>query len=494
MTDVSTGHRQVKDADLESAYKRRQTTGKELVAQLHSMLRTARIYDAQNENHKRQLSRLFELLSELLERQGYVRVTAADGYMFIDETRLKVSVENYLASKYLQEVFEVIGVSGFEFKNGISEAVLASIFDLLASIPMNEEDEELADKLQNSLDSMEIDFFGLIPMVHLSTASSRPRTIREKRQLAKKNFFRAINAIGDIVSQSASEGIVSVTRVKRVVHSLVDQILGDETYLLELTALKNFDDYTFVHSVNVSIFAVTIGMRMGMSRPMLAELGFAAIFHDIGKLKIPKDLLNKPSELDKVDWEQMREHPVHGVRLLANSLAMDRHTARAMIVAFEHHKNLDGSGYPYINRTQEINLFSRIVAICDFFDALTSGRRYQKERVGLDMAIKELLNLSGTKFDPLLVKVFANVLGIYPTGTLLLLDTGELGIVIAANPDDIFRPRIRIVANTSGIMNKPIVTNLADKSANSDSYIRNVSRVVDPEKYGVDISRYILAD
>jgi HD-GYP domain-containing protein (c-di-GMP phosphodiesterase class II) len=279
-----------------------------------------------------------------------------------------------------------------------------------------------------------------------------------------------------------------------VIHSLVDQILSDETYLLELTALKQFDDYTFVHSVDVSIYAITVGLRMGFTRPMLAELGFAAMFHDIGKTKIPVDLLNKPSGLQSADWELMHEHPVIGAKLIGKSMSLDRYTARAILVAFEHHKNLDGTGYPYVNRTEKVNLYSRIVAICDFFDAITSGRKYQKNKIRFDEAVAEMLKHSGTKFDQLLLKIFVNVMGVYPTGTLLLLDTDELAIVVSNNPEYISRPRVRLIANKDGPLITPRIADLTARDQDTTRYLRNVSRVVDPDRYNIDISRFVLAE
>ncbi len=472
---------------------RLQQIGRDLTHQFYVMLRTARIYEQQNDNYIMQLRRFYEFLQVAIESAGVAAISSTEGYLFFNDLRLRMSIDGYLATKAVQEAFERLSIAGLRFNANSTPEELSRAFHIIANIPPSEEDDN-SEILQRDLNEAGVECLDILPYTSISTSGSKPKTIRQKKRLAKQNFFSAINAISEIVGKSSLTEQISVARVKRVVHSLVDQILNDETYLLELTALKEFDDYTFVHSVNVSIFAISMGMRLGFTRPMLAEIGFAALFHDIGKIMIPKDLLNKPSALDKVDWEQMREHPVHGVRLLGDSLTMDNHTARAMIVAFEHHKNLDGSGYPYINRTEEINLYSRIVGICDCFDALTSKRKYQHEKVGLDSAVREIQKLAGSKFDPLLTKVFTNIVGVYPAGTVLLLDTGELAYVLSSEPEDIFRPRIKIIASTSGVYAKPVVAELTEKSANSDTYLRNVVRVVDPEKYNIDISPYILAE
>jgi HD-GYP domain-containing protein (c-di-GMP phosphodiesterase class II) len=472
---------------------RLQDIGKRLVNQLYVMLRTCRIYDQENENYTRQFGLLKERLAAAFNFTPSVTVRSVDGYIFFGEERLRLDVDGYLGSRYLQELFESAEISGFEFESIVPDSTLTKFFEIIASLPTTDESEQ-ENSLSVAVESADLSGFRLVPVTTLESSIKKPTTTREKRLLAKRSFFGAINTVSEIVTQVSATKPVPMSRVKRMVHSLVDQILGDETYLLELTALKDFDDYTFVHSVNVSIYAMTMGLRLGLQRPELAELGFAAIFHDVGKLKIPKDLLNKPSKLDSSDWKQMHEHPTHGVKILGNSMPLDNHVARAMLVAFEHHKNLDGSGYPYVDRKSELNLHSRIVAICDFFDAITSGRKYQSDDVTVDWAFNELLKLSGSKYDKVLVKVFLNMIGVYPCGTLLLLNTGELALVIANNPEHLARPRVRIVADFTGLLESPRAVELAEPAADGDGFAKEIISVVDPDKYGICVAEFILSE
>lgn len=465
--------------------------GEELVRQFYIMLRTCRIYDPTNENYVRQVERFGHILTDVLESYEHATLHVADGYLYFNDERLRTDLDKYLIVKYLQETFSLYQCAGLRFDRGVEESEWSALFGIFARLNPSEGENNLS-LLREEMKREVLTGISLIEGTEHSDRSGRPKTIAEKRKLAKRNFFGAISAVGEIVGKASPGKPIAVSKLKRVVHALVDQILSDETYLLELTALKNFDDYTFVHSVNVCIYAVTTGMRLGFTRQMLSEIGFAAIFHDIGKTKVPIDLINKPGKLESSDWDQIREHPVHGVRILGNTMTVDNHAARAMIVSFEHHKNLDGSGYPYINRKTPTNLFSRIVGICDFFDAITSERRYHEGKIGFDRAINEIIRLSGTKFDPLLVKVFITMLGVYPTGTLLLLSTGELAIVVANNPEDIFRPKVRIIADTRGLVAKPFVIDLTDYDEKVDCYVRDVEHPVDPDRYRIDISQFIL--
>jgi len=491
MAGVTTRSRSNAPTAADSDHHMRNEAGKDLVNQLYVVLRTCKVYEPSNENYRRQLVKLYDALGQCFEFDSSATVHIADGYFFFNEERLRIDLNGYLATKYLQEAFQILEISGIRFDEGIEISTLSALFRLIAeTLPRYMEDtpEDIGERMTG----LDLPYLAMFPALSEEASGKRPRTIREKKRLAKHNFFTAINTVGEIVSQTSADKKVNGARVKRVVHSIVDQILSDETYLLELAALKNFDDYTFVHCVDVCIFSIAVGLRLGFNKRMLSELGFAAMFHDIGKTRLPVDLLNKPSELDRDDWQQVHEHPVHGVRLIGNSMLLESHSARAMIVSFEHHKNLDGTGYPYINRNASINLFSRIVAICDFFDALTSGRKYQPKRVRLDEAVRELAKLAGSKFDPLLVKVFINVVGLYPTGTLLLLDTGELAMVVSNNPEDVLRPRVKILANSNGLLEQPKVSDLTDIDRSNGRFIRSVSRVVDPEKYDIDISQFVL--
>jgi HD-GYP domain-containing protein (c-di-GMP phosphodiesterase class II) len=469
-----------------------QQVGKKLASQLYVMLRTCSLYDFDNDSFSSRFEAFRKELNRAFRLVDTADIRSVDGYLFFGEERLRVDLDGYLAARHLQELFDQLDISGFEFVRGIKDETLLDFFKIMSRYSQKD-DSGHQQEMRELLGSLKLPGFSLVPVTTLQSSLESPRSIKEEKSLAKQCFFGAINKVGDIVSHAAANRPVPVSKVKRTVHALVDQLLSDETYLMELTALKDFDDYTFVHSVNVSIYAIAMGLRLGLPRPQLAELGFAAIFHDIGKTRIPRDLLNKPGRLNSSDWELLREHPIHGVKLIGNSMTLDTYSARAMLVAFEHHKNLDGSGYPYIDRTCELNFYSRIVAICDFFDAITSRRRYKSEDVGIETAFSEMMKLSASKFDPLLIKVFLNLIGFYPAGTLLLLDTGELAIAISTNPEQIARPRVKIIANTLGLLDKSFVVELADRSE-ENNFKRNVLRSVNPKKYGIHIEDFILAE
>ncbi|MBD3218070.1 MAG: HD domain-containing protein [candidate division Zixibacteria bacterium] len=469
-----------------------QALGRDLVTQLYICIKTASFYDIQNANFKKQMRKLHELLLVAFDLEPEVSVTETDGYIFLNEQRLKIKLEGYLAFKYIQNLFRKLGVSGVRV---FADTTLDELKTAFSKMVRSEAENSGAEKLNDTFYEAGIKNITFIPALTLTETRDEDNA-ESSRTKAKKTFFRAMNIVQQVMggyNRQQSKNTVFF-KAKRAIHGIVDEIIKNESYMLELTALRNYDQYTYKHSVNVSVFAVAMGIRLGLDKVRLAELGFAALFHDFGKTRIPIDLLNKPDNFDNTDWSKMQEHPVYGSKALSQSFPMDRHTARAMIVAFEHHKNLDGTGYPYINRTRTLNLFSRIVALCDYFDALTSGRTYRKEVLTVDQVIMQMIKQTNVKFDPYLLKVLIHIIGIYPVGSLLLLDTGELALVVRNNIDDLFRPDVKILADTVGKKEHPPVVQLTEYDRQNDKFKRNIVHLVDPEKYGIDISEYILED
>jgi len=235
---------------------------------------------------------------------------------------------------------------------------------------------------------------------------------------------------------------------------------------------------------------LTIGFRLGLSRQELSELGYGALFHDIGKVKLPSELINKPGSFDEHDWVLMRTHPVHGAMTIARGLKLDSHMARATAVAFEHHINPDFTGYPTLQEPRPVNLYSRIVSIADNFDALTSGRIYIKRAFPPDEALSMMLFQMQSKFDPFLLKLFVNIIGIYPVGSLALLSNGCLALVTHTNQGEMHRPVVRVIADAAGPHDTPALLDLADPANRAIDIIR----LVDAKKYGLDLTRYKLSD
>jgi HD-GYP domain-containing protein (c-di-GMP phosphodiesterase class II) len=218
------------------------------------------------------------------------------------------------------------------------------------------------------------------------------------------------------------------------------------------------------------------------------------LFHDLGKAVIPSEVLNKATEFTEEEWRIMRRHPVQGVKLLLKLKGINETTIRMVIGVFEHHLNMDNSGYPKLDRVWSLSLLGRMISLCDCYDALTSSRVYNRVPYTPERALKFMLAKSGTAFDSTLMKIFVNSIGIFPIGTVVLLDTGEMGVVtaISQDPQKAERPKVKLITDPSGNEKSGEVIDLSDKAGTASGYARNVVKTIDPFRYKIDVSRYFL--
>ncbi|MBI3494182.1 MAG: HD domain-containing protein [Acidobacteria bacterium] len=274
---------------------------------------------------------------------------------------------------------------------------------------------------------------------------------------------------------------------RKIIDGLARLVSQDRTSLMALTALKKYDNYTFTHMVNVSALAMAQARTLNIDGPLLREFGFAALMHDIGKVNTPLEVLNKPDKLSREEFEIMKRHVVDGAHILRRTPEMP---ALAPIVAFEHHLKQDLSGYPEKIGSRKLNLCTMIVSIADVFDALRSTRPYRQ-----GLATDRIRNIMGEQGSPAfnqpLLKRFVNLMGLFPVGNLVRLNTEELAVVTAEHPTDPFRPQVKIVADATGAcLEEPMLANTWDRDARGE-HPRAVIEAVDPESVGIDPLKYM---
>ena len=317
---------------------------------------------------------------------------------------------------------------------------------------------------------------------------------RAKEQ-AKRTYQRSVAVTKEVINSVRMGRTASVKKVKRAVQAIVDQVLSDETSLVGLTTLRDYDDYTFTHSVNVCIFSIALGRKLGLSKLQLYDLGMAALFHDVGKSRVPLEVLNKQGSLDEEEWRIMQAHPWLGVLTLFGLRGYGEVPYRSMIGTYEHHMKIDLTGYPKSVRPREISIFSKIIAVADGFDAATSRRAYQTTPIQPDSVLKEMMENPKRGYDGILVKAFINLIGVYPVGTMVILDTYELAIVTAANPNPecVHRPMVRIVSDPAGTVVYPGLRRRPRRAGRrGGNFLRSIIKVTNPDKYGIRVSDYFV--
>jgi putative nucleotidyltransferase with HDIG domain len=281
---------------------------------------------------------------------------------------------------------------------------------------------------------------------------------------------------------AAIEGTPDLPAALQAVEGLSDAVTNNRTALVALTAMRNYDNYTFTHMVNVSILTMGQARGLGIDGPLLREFGLAALMHDIGKVRTPIEILNKPDKLTDDEFTIMKRHVVDGAEILRMTPDVP---ALAPVVAFEHHLRTDGSGYPGGVTRPSLNVGTMLCSIADVYDAMRSQRTYQQS-FPTDRILAVLKRSDGTQFDQHLVRRFVQLIGIYPAGTLVRLNTGEVAVVLKVYAPDPYRPNVRILINTEGKrLDLPYDLNLWEKSEDPKRP-SSVIAPLDPAAYPFD--------
>ncbi|HLV25064.1 MAG TPA: HD-GYP domain-containing protein [Gemmatimonadales bacterium] len=477
----------VADAQQEADLRR---AGRQLISAIYGAMRAIKLYPLENQAVVKALAELESVSGTLVHGEGELELRASGEYLFVNGVRLRLELDNYASFGHVIARFDMHDVGALLIRGAPGQREwLMLLAGLQADRSEDDAPGDTVVDIHEKLDAAGITCFEL----H-ATPQNEAKDEQSSRAEAKRTYAHGVAVARDVITSVRMGRAAGTKRLKRAVQTIVDQLLGDEASLVGLTTLRDYDDYTFTHCVNVCIFSVALGKRLGLSKVQLYDLGMGAVLHDIGKSRLPSALINKAEALTREEWALIAAHPWLGMLAMFNLRTHQDLPYRSMLVAYEHHMKRDLSGYPRSLRPRVQTLFSRIVAVADSFDAATSKRSYQSTPWTPAEVMREMRDNSSRGLDPVIVKAFINVLGIFPVGTLVVLDSFELGLVHSANPDveEIARPVVRIVSDANGNLLFPgELVDLAARNADG-GYVRTIVKTTDPQEYGIRVGDYFV--
>ncbi len=464
--------------------------GRVLLLSFYAALRSLKLYPLENATVQKALDDLLAAGQQLLGPEEVVELRVSGDFLFVNDTRLRLELDNYASFSQVLGLLRTFEVGTLGIHKGIERREWQALLSVFLSLGTRDTAGSRFEELQARLHRADIHHLHLEPLTAVEEEDSA-----EAREVAKRTYSQGVAVTKDVVNSVRMGRTANLKKVKRAVQLVVDQVLNNETSIVGLTTIRDYDEYTFTHSVNVCIFSVALGKKLGLGKLQLYDLGLAALLHDIGKARISLDILNKTSGLDEDEWKVMTRHPWFGTLTLFSSRRYEETPYRAILVAHEHHMKTDLTGYPKAIRPRTLGLYSRLVSVADGFDAATTRRSYQTVPIQPDVVLREMWDNPNRGYDRLLVKALINLIGIYPVGTCVILDTLEVGLVAAANPDPsvLNRPQVRIVIDADGAVRPPPgdLVDLSDGDGRG-GYARSIVKVTDPARYGLVVGDYFV--
>ncbi len=444
----------------------------DLIRRLGATVRAAELYAPAHPLVQRTALGLQGVLTPLLEGAPTVIVGFLEDDVVINDTRLARGSANMAG---LLRDMRDRKVEKITFGRGLEITDIRALMD------------ELADRVARTAVGDRLSARGVRRIVVSKVAAEEEDDQEVGLVAAKQMYSQAVTSAETIWAATKAGEQPNPAEARGIIDSLSRLVYQDRTSLLALTALKRHDNYTFTHMVNVAALSMAMARSLDLEGPMLREFGFAALMHDIGKVHTPPEILNKPDTLTGEELKIIKQHVVDGAHVLRRT---PETPALAPVVAFEHHLKQDLSGYPENIGSRTLNLCTMVVSVVDVFDALRSNRAY---RAGLATdRVKHIMGQQeGAAFNKTLLRRFVNLMGLFPIGTLVKLNTEELAVVTQTHPDDPFRPQVKLISDRKGeTLETPLLTNTWDRDSRGE-FPRAVVEAVDGQQLGIDPLTYL---
>ena len=459
-----------------------------LFQNLYRLVQAVRIHQDNNQLVKVCVERFRETMAGL-EPEEELKLWISEGRFYVQTERLHYRKELVRIIHAMFDFFNRRAIQGMIFTAQIRGAPLEEIVAFFRILIQSAEKAAPASWLEKQMEVARWPWLRILKGLEFQR-----RNETDLREKARSTYFHALSSVKDVVQRVSVQGHAGIRKAKRMVQNMVDCLSQNESLFLCLSTIKDYDDYTYAHSVNVAVLSLCLGNRIGFSRTSLEHLGICGLFHDLGKVEIPHEILAKPGHLTEEEWHQMQNHPMSSVRQILKLHASHDLKSKIVLAPFEHHIKFDLSGYPHVLFKDRVSLFGRILQIADVYDAITSPRAYRSSFLSPDQAIGFMMKSAGKDFDPVLLKVFAIMMGTYPVGSLLELDTGELGIVSDYPMESGGHlPRIVLLQKESdGSYKRGETIDLSEKDPYTGSLRRNVVKSLNAAAHGIQSASFLL--
>ncbi len=453
---------------------------------LQQVINLGQLLEPDNKNMLGPMDRVQQQFSEIVRQSGSFSFQQHEQNIFCNNQRLRCDGSTFMRHMQFLKLLGARKIGGIQFK-GAMTAGQWNQFLLAVSRYARESPTPYEDCCR------QIEQRGLNGIVELTPIESamtmkRAKAVRlERRMFAVRTFAKCMALLREYIrhlDNAAHRGYFHL-KLGRVLQDLVTVCLENGWKYFGLTNTKHFDEYLYNHSVNVAVVSLALGVKAGLSRSHLQELGMAALLHDLGKAFLPPELLKKSGQFSEAERKQLLQHPALGVRALLRVKQYNEALLKRIMVICEHHEAVKGGNQHF---------YSRVIAVAETFDALTSDRPHRKAFLP-DAAVKMMIDMGGKRLDRDIVALFVQSLGLFPCGTCVRLNTGELAIVFhpAMDPKTWMLPIVRIIRDEKGLpYRSPRQVDLSEPPKSGEP--RWIEQTVDPVPLGINVSGYLYTE
>ena len=436
---------------------------KKFVQVLTAAVKGLRLYAVDHPATTKQVETLQDGLFTMLQHKKMIKMGLLEGTLFVEDHLI---MQEFQAATELVEMLESRELAGFEFMAGLSANEIQSLLHLLHS--GSNKGQDFADALVSQ-------------GVKKIRAIAATEDDEDEAQQPRKVYHKALKVVDQIFQDVRMGEIPSSEDAIKVVKDMAHLTMTEPHAMLALSMLKDYDNYTFTHSVNVSVLALAIGRACQLTEEQLKTLGLGGLLHDLGKLRVDVNIITKPGRLTDSEFDEIKEHPGYGAEIIKE---MEGVTDEVMQIVHGHHLRYDRTGYPSNVPGEVISPLVEMTAIADAYDAMTTLRSYQRPFTPRK-AIARLKDVRGSSLHPDYVTHFIESLGPYPVGSLVRLDSNEVGLVTKVEPKDTSLVDIKIIYDSAGAMlDDPYTIQLRPDQP------RKIIAEVDPQTKGIDVTNF----